>query len=461
MAKPQSGFIVIADITGYTSYLSHSELEHAQEVLQSLLELLIDHTKPPLVITRLAGDAVISYAIESRPVHGQAFIEMIEDTYVAFRRAINQMVLNTTCECNACANINALDLKFFVHHGTFSIQKLDAHEELVGHDVNTIFRMAKNEVTERTGIRAYTLYSDAAIQQLGLPGFSDGLIAHTQEYDDVGELAAWVQDMHPVWESKRESTRATIAPEDVLFVHESEFSVPPEIVWDYLSRPEFRSMIIRVDSQDVHHRQGDRVGTGTVFECFQGNRQAHDADGAGVAAVRPDRHPGHHPVPWNDGPFPDWADTHARRVDGRFPNNLEGEGSAGWPYSHEWVQVSSSETLRSGSRRAEGADPRGPRRRDDRDSGLDRRPPQRHRRGGRRRAHLERLTEPRPAGRDRFPVEIHGVQQDTFTPNRLPWRLDQDIERHRCDTFVDPGAARFGRRRRAGQTSDPCVRLGK
>ena len=273
MTKPQSGFIVIADITGYTSYLSESELEHAQEILQSLLELLIDHTKPPLVITRLAGDAVISYAVESRPVQGQAFIEMIEDTYVAFRRAINQMVLNTTCECNACANINALDLKFFVHHGTFSIQKLSTHEELVGHDVNTIFRMTKNEVKERTGIGAYTLYSDAAITELKLPGFSDGLTDHVQEYDDVGELAAWVQDMHPVWESKQDAARATIAQEDVVFRHESEFSVPPEVLWDYLSRPEYRSMIIRVDSQDVRNRQGGRVGTGTVFECFHGNRK--------------------------------------------------------------------------------------------------------------------------------------------------------------------------------------------
>jgi hypothetical protein len=92
MAKPQSGFIVIADITGYIRFLSQSELEHAQEILQSLLELLIGYTKPPMVISRLAGDAVISYAFDSRPVQGQAFVEMIEDTYVAFRRAINQMV---------------------------------------------------------------------------------------------------------------------------------------------------------------------------------------------------------------------------------------------------------------------------------------------------------------------------------------------------------------------------------
>ena len=268
MAKPQSGFLLIADITGYTSYLSHSELEHAQEVLQSLLELLIDHTRPPLVISRLAGDAVISYAFESRPVQGQAFIEMIEGTYVAFRRAINQMVLNTTCECNACANINALDLKFFVHHGTFSIQKLDAHQELVGHDVNTIFRMTKNDVVGKTGISAYTLYSDDAMRELGLAGFRETLIAHSGEYDDIGSIAGWVQDMHPVWEAKSDSLRVRVDDGDVLFRAEEDYPAPPEIVWDYLTRPEFRATYMGAVSQKVHNRQGGRVGAGTVFECF-------------------------------------------------------------------------------------------------------------------------------------------------------------------------------------------------
>jgi hypothetical protein len=44
------GCFLIADITGYTQYLSASELEHAQQTLTALLNLLIAHTRPPLVI---------------------------------------------------------------------------------------------------------------------------------------------------------------------------------------------------------------------------------------------------------------------------------------------------------------------------------------------------------------------------------------------------------------------------
>jgi hypothetical protein len=57
-------------------YLSQSELEHAQETLTALLELLIKHTRPPLVISRLAGDAVISYGLQDNFFQGQTFIEL-------------------------------------------------------------------------------------------------------------------------------------------------------------------------------------------------------------------------------------------------------------------------------------------------------------------------------------------------------------------------------------------------
>ena len=112
----KQGFLVVADITGYTAYLSDSELEHAKDVLKVLLDLLIDHTRAPLAVSGLEGDAVLSYSIDSDRFEAQAFVEIIEQTYVSFKRAIELMVMNTSCECNACANIGNLDLKFFAGH---------------------------------------------------------------------------------------------------------------------------------------------------------------------------------------------------------------------------------------------------------------------------------------------------------------------------------------------------------
>ncbi|MFP3881279.1 MAG: DUF2652 domain-containing protein [Actinomycetota bacterium] len=161
------GYILIADITGYTSYLNESELDHARETLSNLLELLIDNTKPPLVISRLEGDAVFSYGLDEGFVDPQTFLEMIENTYVSFRRAIELMVLNNTCQCKACANVSSLDLKFFVHHGTFALQSVGESQELMGSDVNLVHRLLKNSVTNATGIRAYSLFTEEAAESLG------------------------------------------------------------------------------------------------------------------------------------------------------------------------------------------------------------------------------------------------------------------------------------------------------
>jgi hypothetical protein len=190
MSKTHEGYLLIVDITGYTRYLSESELEHAQETLTALLGLLVENTRPPLIISRLAGDAVISYGLREDFFQGQSFIEMIETTYVTFRKALERLVLNNTCGCNACANIGSLDLKFFIHYGTFGIQRISDYDELVGSDINLLHRLLKNNVTEEIGYQAYALYTDAAIQQLDLEEIRETLTHHTgiQRISDYEEL---------------------------------------------------------------------------------------------------------------------------------------------------------------------------------------------------------------------------------------------------------------------------------
>ncbi len=271
MAKTENGYFLIADITGYTAYLSESELEHAHEVLQTLMELLIKHTRPPLIISRLAGDAVISYGLRDNFLAGQTFIEMIEDTYVAFRSAINLMVLNNTCQCNACANIGTLDLKFFVHYGAFTRQKLDVHDELLGPDVILIHRLLKNSITEKTGFRAYALYTDAAIKQLGIEEVCAAMTAHEEEYEHLGSVPLWAQDLGPVWKAKGEAFRIEIPDDQAVVRASSEFAVPVEVLWDMLSDPKYRSPFMDAVKQNVLHRQQGRIAPGSAFECFHGD----------------------------------------------------------------------------------------------------------------------------------------------------------------------------------------------
>lgn len=270
LAQPTNGLLLIADITGYTVFLKESELSHAHGVLSDLLSVLVDGTRPPLTISRLEGDAVFSYGIDIGAVSGQTFVEMIEGVYVAFRRAIEQMVLNSSCSCNACANIGGLDLKFIIHFGEFLIQSIGTYRELLGTDVNVAHRLTKNTVTASTGVKAYALYSQAAVEGLGIGNLVGEWIRHREEYD-AGEVEVWIEDMTPVWEVARQRSVIDIPDSDIADQASIEIALPIEVVWDRVANADYRRMLVGSDRQVLTGDEGGRLGIGDVFQCYHGD----------------------------------------------------------------------------------------------------------------------------------------------------------------------------------------------
>ena len=163
MNETQHGYLLLADISGYTSYVASTELTHSQDILSELLELIIERFKPLLIIAKIEGDAVFAYAPETKIARGEAVLELIESTYVAFRSRRDAAHRRTTCTCNACRNIPNLDLKFIAHHGDYFVQDIAGIKELVGSDVNLIHRLLKNHVSEAKGWRAYALFTEQSL----------------------------------------------------------------------------------------------------------------------------------------------------------------------------------------------------------------------------------------------------------------------------------------------------------
>jgi hypothetical protein len=58
----EQGYLVIADISGYTSFLARTELEHAHGIVAELTELVIARLGESLRFVELEGDAVFAYA---------------------------------------------------------------------------------------------------------------------------------------------------------------------------------------------------------------------------------------------------------------------------------------------------------------------------------------------------------------------------------------------------------------
>jgi hypothetical protein len=201
--KTQSGYLVLADISGFTSFVAQTEIEHADMALSFLLETIVERVSSLLTICQLEGDAVFAYIEESKLQEGKSLLELIDQTYLAFREKALALYSQATCPCKACRTLPTLDLKFMLHHGEFLIQQVAGVGHLLGTDVNVIHRLAKNHVSESTGWRGYALLTGRVLERLQIDKAS--FVRQTESYEHLGEVETYIRDMHVRYEEMKAS----------------------------------------------------------------------------------------------------------------------------------------------------------------------------------------------------------------------------------------------------------------
>lgn len=265
----QHGFLVIADISGYTSFVARTELEHSHEILSELLELLCDKFQPLMTISKLEGDAVFAFTGESVFARGDTLIDFFEAMYVEFRDKQLSMRRKTTCTCNACRNIPMLDLKFIVHCGDFIQQKVANIRELVGSDVNLIHRLTKNHVTEATGWRAYMMFAEQCLNMLNL-NLEDTHV-QMEEYEHLGEVKTYNIELHKRYKALSEARRIFLDEDSADFILIQEFPSPPAITWEWIQDPDKRNQWNGGHVLwSLGERPKGRAGVGASNHCAHG-----------------------------------------------------------------------------------------------------------------------------------------------------------------------------------------------
>jgi hypothetical protein len=261
------GFFINTDISGYTEYLTGSELDHAHAILQSLFEAQLANIKFPLQVSGFRGDAIFMYTPDTNFINPQSFIESLENLYNVFSETLQQMKMNTSCTCRACKNMDKLDLKMCVHYGEYLIQKLGDREELLGADVIIPHRMLKNQVVEKTGIKAYALFTDAAANELKLETLCNPLITHNESYEHLGDLVLHVHNLRTGWENYLAQKRLIVDPETAWIKIELDIPFPPSLIWDYITTPKLEASILGLNSVTRDDDLGGRTRPGSKFHC--------------------------------------------------------------------------------------------------------------------------------------------------------------------------------------------------
>jgi uncharacterized protein YndB with AHSA1/START domain len=261
--------LLIADISGYTSYLAGVELDHAQDILADLIGTVVNTLRPTFRLAKLEGDAAFMAAPQDE-LDGSLLLDTIERCYFGFRRRRRDVRQATTCECDACIRIPDLNLKFVAHVGPVVRQDMAGLEDLIGRDVIVVHRLLKNSVGEATGASAYALLTDACTTAMGLEPAELGMVRHSEVYDVVGAIPAWVHDLERRWKEEDARARVRVAAQDASLAVDLPTQAPPQLVWDAITTPGGRMAWSAGVTAVTTDGAGNRRAVGATNHCMHG-----------------------------------------------------------------------------------------------------------------------------------------------------------------------------------------------
>jgi Protein of unknown function (DUF2652) len=155
--QPQSryGLLCIADISGFTHFVSSTDLESGSSITQALMQAIIDSNSLGLQVSEIEGDAVFFFKFGTPP-SGGAILEQFEKMLDTFHQ--NLQKINQGREVPF-----KLELKLIVHYGEMSQYQLAGFSKLYGQSVVEVHRLLKGAVRHSQ----YALLTDDYVKNSG------------------------------------------------------------------------------------------------------------------------------------------------------------------------------------------------------------------------------------------------------------------------------------------------------
>lgn len=139
------GLLFIPDISGFTRFVTETEIAHSKLVIEELLELLINSNKIDLQISEIEGDAILFYKFGNCPDLKEVYMQ-VENMFCEFHRHLASYEMRRFCQCKACVSAVDLTLKVITHYGEFTGYNVKNFNKLIGKDIIVAHQLLKNDV---------------------------------------------------------------------------------------------------------------------------------------------------------------------------------------------------------------------------------------------------------------------------------------------------------------------------
>lgn len=141
------GLLFIPDISGFTRFVTESEINHSRIIIQELLELLINANQIGLEVSEIEGDAILFYKFGEPPQLKELY-QQVEKMFCLFHKNLMTYDHRRYCQCKACISAANLSLKVITHYGEFTGYHVKNFSKLIGKDVIVAHQLLKNDIAQ-------------------------------------------------------------------------------------------------------------------------------------------------------------------------------------------------------------------------------------------------------------------------------------------------------------------------
>jgi class 3 adenylate cyclase len=177
--------ILIPDISGFTEFITSTELEHGAHVINLLIDAIVKEVGDEYEVTEIEGDAVL--LIRKGPAPTQEEIENIcLRIFNAFHFQRQFLQKHTICPCGACQGVINLTLKFVAHHGPLAEITVGRFVKQSGPAMIVAHRLLKNSINNHE----YLLVTDKLLNQVTdtLDPIEMAWTRSSEEYASIGTV---------------------------------------------------------------------------------------------------------------------------------------------------------------------------------------------------------------------------------------------------------------------------------
>ncbi|MEL7148957.1 MAG: DUF2652 domain-containing protein, partial [Bacteroidota bacterium] len=262
---PQEVVFLIPDISGFTRFLSDTEISHSRHIIEELIEIIARETKTLFELAEVEGDALFLYQ-NIDEVSAQAVFEVAKNTFTAFHQHLTNYERLRICSCGACSSAIHLSLKFIAHAGFIEFANVQGKHKPYGLEVIKAHRLMKNDIDGAE----YILFSEDFTSRYPITTLDSSLSTGSVNYEEIGDIHYSFKSLSYLKKNLKAAEEQIVVPGkslQTLIAVNDEIDAPLSIVYEVLSDFKYRP-VWNSDAKVVDHNEEDIYQIGKEHYCI-------------------------------------------------------------------------------------------------------------------------------------------------------------------------------------------------